>query len=102
MQDILWLQLNRAYLPPESSMYVRNTDIFQDFTNEKYFHSTMGCVAVTGDLNVRVGTRAVTRIALNSEQETPMPGIVSKRDVPSCNSEYVAIKSGGRITTIFY
>ena len=78
LQDILWLQLDRsflglpndlyicvAYLPPESSVYAKNTDLFQDFSSEIDYYSTLGNVVVIGDLNARVDTNVETQMALN-------------------------------------
>ena len=77
-----------AYLPLESSVYTKNTDIFQEFTSGINYYSTLGNAAVIGDINDRVGTKVEKQITLNFDHETP-PGIVSKRDVPSRNSEDV-------------
>ena len=92
-QDTLWLQLDRsffglpndlyicvAYLPPESSVYAKNTDIFPDFTNEIDYHSTLGNVVVIGDLNARVGAKVETQMALNYDHDASVPGIVKPND----------------------
>ena len=108
-QDILWLELDRlyfglpntlyicvAYFPPDSSVYARDVDIFHDFTNEIDQYSTQGSVAIIGDLNARIGVKNESRITLNIDQDISVPGLVSKSELPSRNSEDITVNSRGR------
>ena len=67
--DILWLKLDRfffglpndvymciAYLVPESSPYAQDIDLLQELTNEVDYYSTLGSIAIIGDLNSRIET----------------------------------------------
>ena len=77
-------------------MYARDIDIFHDFTNEIDQYSTQGSVAIIGDLNARIGVKNKSRITLNIDQDIPVPGLVSKSELPSRNSEDRTVNSRGR------